>query len=571
MPIDQRARWVAPYALFLTLSGIGYIALQPPFEGFDEFAHYSSLRQIAHTATVPPYGASYLDSEFTNYQGPMPYGSGAPPYRAQLGARSYREFFAAASDRSRYTQKYGAMPPARFQESRIPNWQAQHPPLYYLLVAPVVLATDHTSLLAQTFVLRLASYLLAIGGVWFGLTSIRRLGRATSGRATSGQATSAAALGFILYPVLLPEFFPEFARIGNDSLCLLLLGYLLYVMADEIDPGQRLRAPGLIGLVLGLGLLTKALFLPVAAAVILWLVLCRTTADEGPLRTRLAHMPDIAKVVAIIFVVGGWWYVYKLLVYGNLTGGDEAIRLSRAGGMVLGLRDHFSLRAVVRGLASIPVTWAWTGTWSLARLPAWLELPLVVLALWVVLESLIVIWRGPVKNVENVENVQDVRNLRNLNWLTVLMTVGMGLGLAHRTFQGIAVGGNGNQGGWYLHILMPWVAIAMGGGIWAILRRPVARTMFFCLAAYAAAFHLMAIWSEAALFSGCATKGDDKLFQFPSAAYCFDQASLVFDQLGVLAWPRIALCGFVGAIACGVWMAAALVPLPQTESDTRPG
>jgi hypothetical protein len=57
------------------------------------------------------------------------------------------------------------------------------------------------------------------------------------------------------------------------------------------------------------------------------------------------------------------------------------------------------------------------------------------------------------------------------------------------------------------------------------------------------------------LFSGCAAKGDNKFFQFPAGMYCLDQASLVFDRLGVLAWPRIALCALAGAIACGVWIA----------------
>ena len=275
---------------------------------------------------------------------------------------------------------------------------------------------------------------------------------------------------------------------------------------------------------------------------IVWLVLCRLRVGTGTLVERVRQMPDIANVLGCALLVGGWWYAFNVFTFGEISGGDEAIRLLQAGGMLVGLRKNLSLWAVVRGLSAVPVTWVWTGAWSLARLPASLQLPVVLLALWVVGEFL-----GRVR--------RDC--LRTVNWLTVLMTGAICLGLVQRTLQGIAAANNGNQGGWYLHILMPWVAIALGSGITGILQRPVARRLFLCLAGYAAAFHLMALWAEASLFSGCAIKGDDKLFQFPSSAYCVDQTSLVFDRLRLIAWPGIALFGFSAALGCGIWTAYA--------------
>jgi len=55
------------------LIGIGYLAVLPPFEGFDEFAYFSAIRETADTATFPIYGRSFIDRTVEEYEkrGPM--------------------------------------------------------------------------------------------------------------------------------------------------------------------------------------------------------------------------------------------------------------------------------------------------------------------------------------------------------------------------------------------------------------------------------------------------------------------------------------------------------------------
>ena len=74
------ARAVNFYAEFLAfvgllLMGIGFLAVLPPFEGFDETAHYSSLRQIADTGMLPITGSSFIDKNVIDYRrhGPKSY------------------------------------------------------------------------------------------------------------------------------------------------------------------------------------------------------------------------------------------------------------------------------------------------------------------------------------------------------------------------------------------------------------------------------------------------------------------------------------------------------------------
>ena len=77
------------------LVGIGYLSILPPFEGFDEYVHYSSVRQVADTGTVPIFGRSFIDQTVVDYasHGPMPWSSGNPPF-AGLGPMTYPSFFA---------------------------------------------------------------------------------------------------------------------------------------------------------------------------------------------------------------------------------------------------------------------------------------------------------------------------------------------------------------------------------------------------------------------------------------------------------------------------------------------
>ena len=64
----------------ILLVGIGYLAILPPFEGFDEYVHYSSVRQVADTQTLPIFGRSFVDQSVVDYasRGPLPWSSWSP-------------------------------------------------------------------------------------------------------------------------------------------------------------------------------------------------------------------------------------------------------------------------------------------------------------------------------------------------------------------------------------------------------------------------------------------------------------------------------------------------------------
>src|ERR1700719_1455185 len=185
------------------LVGIAHIALLPPWEGFDEYAHWSSIQQIADTHTLPYYGRAYISADVDAYAGPMPYGTIVP--FDKTGRETYRGF------RERGGRSVEVSAISRYRPGAVLNWQAQHPPLFYLLMTPVYEMTRGFGWVHHLFALRLAAWMLAVAGLAIGVIATTRM---------VGKEEPAVGPIMAGFPFLIPQFFPEMARLGNDSLCL---------------------------------------------------------------------------------------------------------------------------------------------------------------------------------------------------------------------------------------------------------------------------------------------------------------------------------------------------------------
>ncbi len=487
------------------LAGLAHLLILPPFEGFDEPAHWSSLSQIAHDGAVPVYGEDRLDRAVRDYPGPHAY-SGTPPFDPAFGV-SYRDWTPDAGPRT-------ARPPTAFTPDSAPNWQAQHPPLYYLLMTPVFLASQHLSWVDHFAALRLTSWLMAFAGLVIGVeAACRRLPGITPG------------LGAVMaaWPFLFPQFFPEMARLGNDALCLLLAA-LAFRQALEMEAEEHtLRSGALLGLWLGLGLLTKAFFLPISAGVMAWLGWRWLAEERQP--ERLKAMISAALMAGVI---GGWFYLWQLAVHGTPTGGDEFIRFAEEGSVLAGLGENFSLSALARGLAAIAGSFAWAGTWSLARPPEILLAGPVLLMGFVLARCL---WRA--------------RSLPPATLLPVFMAAPMAAGLVYHLLVRIAFTGAGSgTPGWYLHILAPALIVAVAAG-WR-----ESRLIAPALASWSAGLLALGMTLQLSLFSGCADKGPDRRYDLSAADCLIDTA-----QLSALGRPGLA--AGLGLAAAGLALYAA--------------
>jgi hypothetical protein len=524
-------RTIFLYFTLLLSMGLFHLATTPAFEGFDESGHYSAIREIAYAGRIPMREESYFDDLVLGYQGPLPYDSGNPPFdRGMVYWKFVRDRQLVDNYRARYRE---GVTPARFIPTSEPNnLYRQHPALYYVLMAPVLRLIDGASMVTQVFVLRLASYLLALSGVALGILA---LSKRESLR--PGDRGFPLLLGFLIYPFLLPMFFPQFARVGIDSLCLFLVGLLAYLLSKWLAGNGEAKVSLSIGVVLGIGLLTKAFFIPIALAIFMYILM--------PAFAAPALKPDLARripVIAAIFLpavlIGGGWYVYSYLTFGSLSGSNLGIWLTQRGGLLANLGGTFSLVVFVRGLATAVVTFIWGGTLSLVHLPYLLYAPLLAAIACIFAAFCIRLGKLP---------------LLDLLWLSIWLVAVFALGISWHAVSNMAVNGNGNTPGWYFHILSPFLAPAIGVGVHSLFRNRGSKNAFLGLAAYGAIFTCIAVWFQLALFSGCAVKGDDKHYLFPSRYLCFDDAAMVADGISLFGYPYLAAAGLI------CWVAASLL------------
>ena len=470
----RSAGWVTALLLAAAaLIGLAHVAFLPPWEGFDETAHWSYIQELADTGHPPRYGVDGLSRDTDAYRGPMPY-RGAAPFD-QTGRLTFRAYHAAGAP----VLQGG---PSRYASNAADNWQAQHPPLYYALMVPVYRATRGLGWVDGLFALRLASYALAFAGFACGVLATTRV----SQRFGPWAAPILAA-----WPFLFPQFFPEFARLGNDSLCLLCAGVAWAALVGLLSEEDGWGSAVVLGVALGAGLLAKAFFLPIGAGAGILLLARWWTGGRRPDWIGQAVLAG-----AVALAIGGWWYIEKRLETGSLTGSDEFIRLNRGGGLRL-MAENFSAAELVRGLLVLPGTFLWAGSWSLARLP---EVGLAGPALLLL-----------VSGADYVRTL--ARGAGLLAWAPVALAGPMAAGLVYHVLVWMA-GTSAVTPGWYFHILAAPLGLAVAIG-WS---RP--RTLGALTAATAA--YAAAAWAfQLSMFSGGAAKlGGDKHYSLAGAG-CF--------------------------------------------------
>ncbi len=198
--------------------------------------------------------------------------------------------------------------------------QAQHPPLYYLLAAPIwrafasrpddaVAYVDRATGSPERFSVpgavrpvRFLSVLLGAVTLIFAWATAR----------TVFPDRPALCLAAVAFAAFTPMFTYVNSVINNDALLGVAFAATAWLWARIIRFGASWRDVIILGLVLGLGLNVKqtALGLVAISAIVLAL------APSAPsLRRRMAW---IAAAVGLAVALGGWWFVRNLALHGQL-------------------------------------------------------------------------------------------------------------------------------------------------------------------------------------------------------------------------------------------------------------
>jgi hypothetical protein len=543
-------RWMlAALLLASLLIGFAHVAGLPPFEGIDETAHYSYIEQIAKTGTLPRFGDKLQQDvqDVTDaLDGRRQDGEVESALKAGRLIRTlrYRNLFAADAEiikRARQAVKTPRDPPPTGKPQSAENWQAQHPPFYYALLTPAYLLSERWSLAGQLALLRGLSYLVA----WLSLCLAVFVAAKTFPASGPGRAMIAAPA---LWPFVFPGWFPEMARLGNDSLVALLIACAVAVVTCA--PIRRLSTWLLLGVICGLGALTKATFLPFLAVIALLLLYRTWRRDASPWQ----FLGFLTTVIA----VAGWWYIERSVETGTLFATVETIGLKKNGGLIVNLMQHFSVGTLAWTIPAAGLSFLWGGTWSFVTPPLPALAPLVVMLLMISCAYLFGF------NSYKKYLVVQITPLTLGFWaLAIIYPTLFEMALYGRMRMGMF--GYGAFPGYYLHSLAPALAPVLGIGIATVARNWLARAVLWLLISYNIAFLFGATFMQFLYFAGCGSVGTNR-FNVASASACWNDWQRLTDNLNVLAYPLAALWLAVGgAIALG---AGALISLVLASSRT---
>ncbi len=526
------------FLMFSTLvTGFGWLAVLPPGEGADELAHYSYIQQIADAGIMSVFSESNVSLDVNIYQKYLPTAySSISPFDDLRGGITYRKFFSLPLSKE---ASITLNTPRNFAPSGLANVELQHPPLYYALLAPIYSMSHHWSWPTQMFLLRSVSWVFAFIGYVLGVVAIIRYWP----KKDAGTAAAIAAA----WPFLIPMFFPEMARLGNDSLCLLIMGgvwWMLLRISSIVE--ARPRDFVMLGILLGIGLLTKAFFIPITVGVALFLFF------------RGDRM-GLAVMLALSLSIGSPWYFYKFIATGAFTGSSAHIELARQGGLIKGLAENFNVYGLARGLAAVVATTTWGGTLSLARFNEVFHAPLAILLLAPLFAYFVRIYRT---------------RLGDISWAPVFIISMFVAGLVHHVLLALAQTGIGNNTpGWYLHILAGPMGFIYSLGLLWLLQFGAARVLFPALALYSVGYFAVVSWVQIAMYAGCAAKlGSIKYYAFPEGASCLLDVGRLTRNLSVIAKPYIGIpLLFGGIVSGGIGLAMLYVHLRRCFLDAALG
>jgi 4-amino-4-deoxy-L-arabinose transferase-like glycosyltransferase len=227
------------------------------------------------------------------------------------------------------------------------QYEAQQPPLYYWMAAPVYAPLRNLPLPGRVLALRLFGVALASLAIPLAYAMARR-------------AVPSRRLA-LLVPVLLaclPGFYIDVCRVGNEGAALVAAAAVALCALCASGRAAGWREWLLLGMAMGAALLTKTWAL-------MLLPLPLLAAMRPPRRWK-----QTAAALAIAAVAAGWWYVRLWVATGTLAGEQIEVAAARLGAAAR-LRAIFAVDWLAV-LDTAAFSHIWVGGWSFLVVRSWM-------------------------------------------------------------------------------------------------------------------------------------------------------------------------------------------------------
>jgi hypothetical protein len=459
----SRGWWLVASLLIAAFLARGplYLSVFPPFEGWDEYQHLAYIAHLDETGTVPVIDVlSRVTLSLRPLVLSMPHSASGSDQLQEWGARSYADYWDAPT------------PPAGKDTAASPRlYQAQHPPLAYVLDLPIWRALKTAHPLDAIAAMRGLNLLLMAAALVLFAGALPRLVPAFGPRV--------AVLALVC---LHPLFFQNVARVANDGLAVAagVAGISLLVLAD----GRTLLTRGVLAAVcIAAGIWSKQTGLTLVPALVLGVPLIGW--GHGVSAGRLWRITGVVSLTLLLLVAPLWLWNYRH--YGTMIAADESLQLAARGPVLNALAASFvtlDWRTVVE-LLFVPGR-AWVGGWS--YLPA--HETLAGLYRWYY--SLLLAAAGVGAVLAMRRGVRRIEPAIVVCAATVIFTA---LGLIYHALISHALFGRPFTNPWYFMSALPFLFVLLVRGLDTIDRR-LATAAALALVVLFVAIDLHGTWME---------------------------------------------------------------------------
>jgi 4-amino-4-deoxy-L-arabinose transferase-like glycosyltransferase len=230
-----------------------------------------------------------------------------------------------------------------------------HPPLYYLLLVPFYALFRGLPSESEWHVVRVVSVLLCLAA----LPLIYQIAQRASGKFSENENKWLPRL-VVAQIALLPIFGMTSGAINNDSATLLAVAFFLWLLAVKFPRERSLKSALILGIVFGLGGLTKATAIlcnGAALAAYFW-------AQDGPRAfVSLRAWQRTAIISGLVLLISGPWYARNIAQFGQFTPIPQGYSNPRLpdpknGVLVMALHDNFPLEFARTTWSIFYTTWS---------------------------------------------------------------------------------------------------------------------------------------------------------------------------------------------------------------------
>lgn len=340
--VDQRSwnRFCALLFVLFAVRGLFLLCFFPPLEGPDEYQHVAYLVFMHERGATPVYQQATVPLSLYPDLVAQPHSRYDWVQTQHLGGLRYKHFPLST--------------PKVLSQEPIGIYQAQHPPLYYWLHAPLY------AQLRESFGFRPAVYALRFLNILFAGAAIALLLHPL--RLVFGFSWRARLAALVIS--LLPMTLVYVCRVSNDALAMLFAGLAVVVLEGVAENKSILPRCATAGVLLGGGVWVKLTVFAFFPAALVWIGVLAALRWLPPRRALLGG----AILAGAYLVVAGGYHLGSLREFGTPFKAGETIHNAAAGltgldivnnARIGQIRTFFWERMVVRNL--------WTSGWSFLK------------------------------------------------------------------------------------------------------------------------------------------------------------------------------------------------------------